>query len=134
MYEALRDLTDPDTGVADRSKIALAISFGTAGFRIDENGILLEGVVYHPAQDVLRARLAQPGAVVEYSERYRNPAVTYTTQDGARYRVWYENEQSVLDKLTLARMFGVTGVSLWRLGAIPASTGYDVWSAIQSQR
>ena len=61
-------------------------------------------------------------------------AVTYTTQDGARYRVWYENEQSVLDKLTLARMFGVTGVSLWRLGAIPASTGYDVWSAIQSQR
>ena len=107
---------------------------GTAGFRIDENGILLEGVVYHPAQDVLRARLAQPGAVVEYSERYRNPAVTYTTQDGARYRVWYENEQSVLDKLTLARMFGVTGVSLWRLGAIPASTGYDVWSAIQSQR
>lgn len=134
VYEALRDLTDPDTGVADRSKIALAISFGTAGFRIDENGILLEGVVYHPAQDVLRARLAQPGAVVEYSERYRNPAVTYTTQDGARYRVWYENEQSVLDKLTLARMFGVTGVSLWRLGAIPASTGYDVWSAIQSQR
>lgn len=90
--------------------------------------------MYHPAQDVLRARLAQPGAVVEYSERYRNPAVTYTTQDGARYRVWYENEQSVLDKLTLARMFGVTGVSLWRLGAIPASTGYDVWSAIQSQR
>lgn len=134
IFRALSSITDAATGVQDRSKIALAISFGTAGFRIDENGILLEGVVYHPAQDVLRARLAQPGAVVEYSERYRNPAVTYTTQDGARYRVWYENEQSVLDKLTLARMFGVTGVSLWRLGAIPASTGYDVWSAIQSQR
>ena len=134
IFRALSSITDAATGVQDRSKIALAISFGTAGLRIDENGILLEGVVYHPAQDVLRALLAQPGAVVEYSERYRNPAVPYTTQDGARYRVWYENEQSVLDKLTLARMFGVTGVSLWRLGAIPASTGYDVWSAIQSQR
>ncbi len=132
VYRALRAVTDPQTGVTDRSKLALAISFGTAGFKVDDSGVLLEGTIYHPAQDVLLSRLQQPDTQVAYSERYRNPCARYTAEDGSRYLVWYENEQSVLDKLALARMFGVTGVSLWRLGAIPASTGYDVWSAVQS--
>ena len=69
-----------------------------------------------------------------YSEHYRNPYAIYTTEDGERYKVWYENEQSVLDKIELARMFGITGVSLWRLGNIPTATGYDVWSAVESAR
>ena len=58
----------------------------------------------------------------------------YTTEDGSRYKVWYEDAQSVTDKLQLARMFGITGVSLWRAGTIPASSGYDVWSAVQAAR
>lgn len=134
VYRALRAVTDPVTGVADRSKIALAISFGSAGFHIDGNGILLGDTVYHPSKETLAQRLQQSDTLVEYSQRYRSPAAVYTAEDGNRYRVWYENSQSVLDKLQLARMFGITGVSLWRLGAIPASTGYDVWSAIQSVR
>ena len=134
IYEALRDITDPDIGVADRSKIVLAISFGTAGFHIDENGVLLEGTVYHPSLSVLTGRLAQPDTQVTYSEKYRNPAAVYTTEDGERYRVWYEDARSVTDKIVLARMFGITGVSLWRVGTIPASQGYDVWSAVLAQR
>ena len=134
VYEALRDITDKDTGVQDVSKIALAISFGTAGFHVDEEGRLLETTIYHPAMTTLTARLNQPDTVVTYSEKYRNPCALYTTEDGSQYKVWYENEQSVLDKLQLARMFGITGVSLWRIGNIPASDGYDVWSAIESTR
>ena len=134
VYEALRDITDPETGVQDVSKVALAISFGTAGFHVDEEGGLLETTIYHPAMTTLTARLNQPDTVVEYSDKYRNPCALYTTEDGSRYKVWYENEQSVLDKLQLARMFGITGVSLWRIGNIPASSGYDVWSAIESTR
>ena len=134
IYEALRDITDPDTGVQDVSKVALAISFGTAGFHVDEEGRLLETTIYHPAMTTLTARLSQPDTVVTYSDKYRNPYALYTTEDGSRYKVWYENEQSVLDKLQLARMFGVTGVSLWRIGNIPASSGYDVWSAVLSTR
>ena len=38
------------------------------------------------------------------------------------------------DKIQLARMFGITGVSLWRVGNIPNTAGYDVWSAVLSQR
>ena len=131
VYEALRDITDKDTGVQDVSKIALAISFGTAGFHVDENGRILETTIYHPAPTTLAQRLAQPDTVVTYSEKYRNPYALYTTEDGGHYKVWYENEQSVLDKLQLARMFGITGVSLWRLGTIPNYSGYDVWTAVQ---
>ncbi|WP_297212844.1 S-layer homology domain-containing protein [uncultured Flavonifractor sp.] len=134
VYEALRDLTDPDTGVEDVGKLALAISFGTAGFHVDEEGRLLETTIYHPSVATLTARLSQPDTVVTYSDRYRNPCALYTNEDGEWYKVWYENEQSVLDKLQLARLFGVTGVSLWRMGSIPASPGYDVWSAVQSTR
>ena len=134
IYEALADITDPDIGVADVSKVALAISFGTAGFHVDGEGRLLETAIYHPAVSTLTGRLSQPDTVVTYSETYRNPCAAYTTEDGGRYLVWYENEQSVLDKLQLARMFGITGVSLWRLGNIPAAPGYDVWAALQSTR
>lgn len=134
VYEALRDITDPDTGVQNVSKIALAISFGTAGFHIDENGRLLETTIYHPGTDTLAGRLAQPDTVVTYSEKYRNPYAIYTNEEGERYKVWYEDARSVADKLQLAKLFGITGVSLWRVGTIPASTGYNVWSAIQAAR
>ena len=134
VYEALRDITDPDTGVQDVSKIALAISFGTAGFHIDENGRLLETTIYHPGTDTLAGRLAQPDTVVTYSEKYRNPYAIYTNEEGERYKVWYEDARSVADKLQLAKLFGITGVSLWRVGTIPASTGYNVWSAVQAAR
>ena len=134
VYEALRDITDPDTGVQDVSKVALAISFGTAGFHSDENSRLLDTTIYHPGTDTLAGRLAQPDTVVTYSEKYRNPCAIYTNEEGERYKVWYEDAQSVADKLQLARLFGVTGVSLWRVGTIPASTGYDVWSAVNAAR
>lgn len=133
IYNALRDITDPVIGVQDRNKIALAISFGTAGFHVDENGNLLETKIYHPAQDTLAKRLAQPDASVTYHSLYRNPCASYTTEDGSRYKVWYEDARSVADKIQLAKLFGITGVSLWRIGNIPTYPGYDVWSAVLAQ-
>ena len=133
IYQALVDITDEEIGVQDRSKIALAISFGTAGFHVDEEGRLLETTIYHPAQDTLAKRLAQSDTTVTYSETYRNPCASYTTEDGSRYLVWYEDAQSVSDKIQLAKLFGITGVSVWRLGNIPTYDNYDVWSAILAQ-
>ena len=48
-----------------------------------------------------------------------NPYIEYTVDDGRHYKLWYEDTQSVAAKLQLARMFGITGVSVWRLGTIP---------------
>ena len=119
IYTALQHITDPDTGVADRSKTALAISFNTTGFHVDENGLLVDTTFYHPSTATIAKRLGQSDSVRVWDETARNPYLEYTTEDGERYKLWYEDAQSITEKLQLARMFGVTGFSVWRLGMIP---------------
>ena len=129
IYTALRHITDPDTGVQDVSKLAIQISFGSAGFHVDEDGCLLDTTLYHPAPATIAQRLVQADSVRTWDEESRNPCLDYTV-NGEHYRLWYEDEQSVADKLFLARMFGITGVSVWRLGNIPNYPDieyYDVW-------
>ncbi|MCI8477780.1 MAG: hypothetical protein HFE97_05455 [Oscillospiraceae bacterium] len=133
IYKALQAITDLETGVQDTSKIALGISFGTAGFRIDGEGRLLERTIYHPAQETLAGRLLQPDTEITYSEIDRNPYAIYTTPEGERYLLWYEDAQSITDKIQLAKLFGITGVSLWRVGNLPTYPHYDIWSAILEQ-
>lgn len=134
VYDALRAITDPNTGVADKSKLALAINFAALGFHIDAEGRILDTTFYKPNQDTLARRLEQPDTVTVYVEEYRNPYAIYTTEDGERYKMWYENPESVMDKITLARMFGVDGVSLWYIGSIPDRASNDVWSALTARR
>ena len=31
-------------------------------------------------------------------------------------------------------MFGINGLSIWRLGNIPTYDNYDIWSAVLEQR
>lgn len=140
VFQAFRAITDPETGVQDKSKIAVQISFGTAGFEIDENGLLAGKTIYHPAQATIAKRLIQPDTVITYDESDRNPVAIYYGDDGTtRYQLWYEDARSVADKIELARMFGINGISIWRLGNIPsyaedASVFYNVWEAILDQR
>ena len=137
IYRALSALTDPATGVQDKSKIVLQVSFAAVGFEVDENGLLADTTIYRPAPDTVAKRLAQADTVVTYDESDRNPSALYTTEEGMTVRLWYEDARSVADKLTLARMMGITGVSVWRLGNVPTYSDisdYDAWSAILAQR
>lgn len=130
VYYALRCATDAQTGVQDASKLALGVSVSsTAGWTL-ENGKVTNKTANHPAQDTILKRLAQADAVVTYSEKYRNPSVSYLDDNGGSNILWYENEQSIADKLALARMFGVDGVSVWRLGEIPTDPLRNLWRAI----
>lgn len=134
VYTALQHLTDPDTGVQDTSKLALAISFNTTGFHVDEEGRLLDTTFYHPASETIAKRIAQPDTVYTWDELSHNPYIEYTTEDGEHYKLWYEDAHSVSDKLQLARMFGITGVSVWRLGIVPTYSdvpNYNVWSVLR---
>lgn len=135
---ALAAITDPDTGVRDKSKIVLAVAIDSAGYQINADGKIAAATLYSPSVDTLTNRLRQADAVRGWSDVYRNPYLTYTGDDGFTYRVWYEDAQSVMEKVQLAAMFGVTGVSLWRLGNIPTlsdpALDYDVWSALLTRR
>ena len=134
IYAALTEITDPDTGVADKSKLALAVSMDTTGFQIDGEGKVVESVYVRPALETLAQRLAQSDTVITYSATARNPYAVYTDEAGLRYKVWYEDARSITDKIELARMFGVNGLSIWRLGNIPTYDNYDIWSAVLEQR
>ena len=133
---ALQHITDPLTGVQDRAKLALAISFNTTGFHVDRNGLLLDQTFDHPATATIAKRLQQEDTVYTWDEQSQNPFIEYTTEEGEHYKLWYENAPSVAAKLRLARMYGVSGVSVWRIGMVPTYgeiENYDVWSVL-SQR
>lgn len=138
IYRALRAVTDRETGVQDLSKVALAISFSSTGFAVDGGGRLLSQIFYNPTPATIITRLRQPDTERYYSEGYRNPYIYYTDENGGRYRLWYEDERSVQDKIELAKMFGVTGISLWRLGNVPdyddPGLFYQVWDGILALR
>ena len=94
--------------------------------------------LYSPALATIYTRLKQPGTAIGWSDVYRNPYAYYTTENGSRYRLWYEDSRSVNAKVELARMFGINGVSLWRLGNIPdyedEGLYLDVWKELLAQR
>lgn len=138
VYDSLRDITDPETGVQDRSKIALAISVDSVGMAVDETGLLTGTTVYHPAPSTVIQRLRQEDTTGGYSALYGTSYIYYHDEEGSRYRLWYEDALSARAKISLARMFGINGISLWRLGNIPnyedEGLNYDMWSAILAER
>ena len=133
VYYALKAITDENTGVEDLSKVALAISFSSVGWEL-ENGKVINTQSVNPSPATIYSRL-KGGAQMGYSKVYRNPYISYTTEEGKNYFVWYEDARSVSDKIGLARLFGINGVSLWRIGNIPNYTDegiyYDVMDSIQ---
>ena len=138
VFGALAALTDPDTGLQDLSKAALAVSIDSSGYQVDENGAIASTDRFTPAPSTLVKRLQQPEAVVGWDDGDKVPYVTYTIEDGTRYTVWYEDARSVTEKIRLARMFGVDGLSLWYVGSIPTyeeeGLHYNVWQAVLDQR
>ena len=131
VYYSLRAITDKDTGVEDKSKIVLAVSFSTIGWEITEDGKVKSGTAATPAISTVYQRLLQKDTVTGWSAQYRNPYMTYYTESGQKIFLWYENVESVTTKIELAKLFGITGISLWRIGIIPDYTDvYDVWGAL----
>ncbi len=119
IYAALKAATDPDTGVGDTSKLALAINFTVIQWKLVD-GKVINASSYKPDIDAVYSRMTDPAAVITYSVKYQNPYISYHNDtDNTDNIAWYEDMRSVDIKMELARMFGVTGLSVWRLGMIP---------------
>lgn len=120
IYTALEAITNDDMGVQDKSKIALAISFGAIQWQLKDNKVQ-NAVALQPDPALIYNRMNDPTCVINYSVKYQNPYITYrNSSDNIDNIGWYEDVRSVDAKMDLARMFGVTGISFWRLGLIPA--------------
>jgi len=142
IYYALKAVTDKVTGVSDPSKIWLQLSFDTVQWKLVD-GKVVNKKAYRPTYNQIWERMnkKEPDSKlsIRYSDKLQNPYLTYyNTGDGTDNIIWYEDSRSVKAKLELAKMFGVKGISLWRLGLIPdfkedgtADTGLGVWKGIR---
>ena len=136
VYTALKAITNPVTGVQDKDKIMFAISTASTTAWNTTDKKITDGTSIHPAMDTVEKRLAQSDTEITYSEKYKNPYAFYTTEDGQQILLWYEDSRSIKDKITLAKMFGINSVSIWRIGAIPDGASeqhMDVWKTIISK-
>jgi spore germination protein YaaH len=124
-------------------RLWLQISFDTVQWKKSEGKIVNQSA-FRPSYSQLKERMLknEPGSKlsVKYSEKLQNPWVTYYNEsDGTDNIIWYEDSRSVQAKLTLAKMFGIKGISLWRLGNIPDyentaanETNLNVWQMIKA--
>ncbi len=134
VYYALKSITDPANGVKDLSKIWLQLSMDTAQWKL-KDGKVINRTPYHPSYEQLRDRFLKGAVSLNYSGLSQNPYAKFDAEDGTQNIVWYENQQSITEKIKLAKMFGIKGLSLWRLGNIPnyaeaPELGLDIWREI----
>ena len=134
VYQALLQITDEQTGVRDKSKVLLAISFGTT--RWEYTDTTFSSTAKTSSYEAIRNRLQSGSSEYYFDESSQSPYLYYyDDSDGTYNVVWYENADSVQMKCTLARAFGIGGVSLWRLGLVPDEDGLhlNVWESIENE-
>ena len=137
IYYALRAITDTDSGIQDLSKILVQVSFDSVQWKL-RNGIIINRYPYNPSYEAIHQRLLMDEATIHYSNRNQNPyAIFYDSRDNTDNVLWYEDSRSIQAKMDLIKMFGIQGISLWRLGNIPdyeeqssKNIYLDVWQQI----
>lgn len=129
VFYSLMAVTDEHTGVQDRSKIVLGFSCKNVAWKIDANGKLLSGTPVYPSNETVSRRLQQSDTVVGWSEAYQHSYAVYSTEDGSRYFLWYQNAQTIQKATQAAALLDVTGVSVWRLGSMPMHPSWN-WSCL----
>jgi spore germination protein YaaH len=92
-----------------RKKIVLGVPF--YGYDWPPEGTASE-VTGSRARELLSTSKAKPERDAESGSLWFH----YTDPGGIARTVWYEDEESLKGRLSLAREFGLAGVSIWRLG------------------
>lgn len=113
-------------------KLLLGISIDSAQWKL-KDGAVIHDTPYHPPYEAIQARLATTQCEISFPNYSYNPYARYTNQsDGTENIIWYEDAQSVAAKAELARLCGLKGLSIWRLGLIPNDDANDmnVWQAL----
>lgn len=103
----------------DPAKLLLGFSCKNTAWQIDENGKLLSPKPFHPNMETVAKRLAQQDTTWGWSNKYQQSYAIYTGDDGSRYFLWYQSDDSVNAAMNAAKLLGITGTSLWRLGELP---------------
>ena len=112
------------------SKLLLGFSAASTAWKIDENGKLVSETPVYPSNETVIKRLSQSDTEHGWSQTYQQSYAIYRTEDGSCYFLWYQDASSVQAALNAARLLGVNGVSVWRIGSIPDVNAVWSWSEL----
>ncbi len=138
VYYALKAITDKQTGVQDKSRIMLQISFDWTVWQQKDGKTINSTPLSFNLENFLKLLESDANITFNYQKDYENPYLKYVdNKKSTENTVWYENNRSVEAKTRLARYFGIQGISLWRIGLIPdyeneenTEFGMDVWQCL----
>ncbi len=135
LYKVYYALRTAAREMDDAAKLTLAVSMDARAWQTDADGRLTAPRSTHPLQTTVYQRLCQSDTVMGWSDAYRSPWCTYTTESGQHIFLWYEDARSTAEKLSCAKLLGAGSVSVWRLGLIPnypdEGLHYDVMSVLK---
>ncbi len=124
VFLSLLAITDPESGVADHSKILLGVSSKNVAWEIDEEDRLVGGKPVYLSNESAYEYISQ--SLHRYDSG--NPYVTFVNPEGRRYFMWLEDP---VENLRSAKLLNVTGLSLWRLGTLPMYSSWNWESLLQ---
>jgi spore germination protein YaaH len=145
IYYALKCITDKNTGVEDISKVWLQISFDAVQWK-KVDGKVINQTAFRPDYEQLYKRLTDNDTTknlkINFHKDLKYSWLTFhNNTDNTENIIWYEDSKSVSAKVQLAKLFGVRGISLWRLGNIPdfenagfGKSSLDVWQKLLEMR
>lgn len=128
VYWSLKTAVDQVTAAGQSAdKLVLGISCKNVAWKVGSTTdlTLAASAPFYISNDTLAQRLGQSGTVRGRSNTFRCPYAVYTTEDGSACFVWYDDAESIQARIDTAKLLGITGVSVWRLGTVPA---YGNWS------
>ncbi len=73
-------------------------------------------------------------AAEQWDDQTRTPFFNYVAQDGGRHMVWYENRQSLSEKVELARREGLQGIGVWAIVYPDRPVAGGFWQVIADLR
>ena len=113
VYYALKAVTDKKTGVSDKSKIMLQLSFDWVVWQRKDGKTLNNRPKSFNLENFMELLKNQENIEFHYAREYAGPYIKYTdSKTGNENTVWYENSVSVMEKVNLPGISG-WGISLW---------------------
>lgn len=100
-------------------KVALGIPL----YGRDWGGGKVKSIFYN---DEARLRERYPASQFIYSDTEKEETFKYVSAEGSQHTVWYSTNQSVKDRLDLARRFGFRGAAFWAAN----QENPDLWAFI----
>lgn len=137
-YYALEKITDEKTGVENKGKIVVQLSFDSAQWQLKDNKVINK-YPHHPTYEMINERLKDKDTKLNFVEGLKSPYAEYVNkEDNVKNIIWYENEKSISEKIKLVKLFGIDKISIWRLGNIPNfandNTGLNVFKEILNSK